>query len=87
MQAGFFSRSSFELLLEVADETEGQLAQRGAEQMMKMGWWRVSQQLARGKNKSGVIVELETRQELAMKTLREGFFFIPQQNATVIPTD
>jgi hypothetical protein len=43
MQAGFFSRSSSELLLEVANETKGQLARRGAEQTMKMGWWRVGQ--------------------------------------------
>jgi hypothetical protein len=42
---------------------------------MKMGWWWVGQKLAGWKNKSGGSVELESRQDLAMATSREGFLF------------
>jgi hypothetical protein len=49
-----------------------------------VGWPKTSRS---EKNKSGGTVELESGRDLAMATLREGFPFIPERNATVIPTD
>jgi hypothetical protein len=37
---------------------EGQLARRGAECTIEMGWWRVSQKLARARTKNNGDVEL-----------------------------
>jgi hypothetical protein len=68
----FFSRSSPELLLEVVDEDGRQLVRGVGGETAKMDWWRVGQKLAGEKNKGGGTVELESRRDLAMATLRKG---------------
>jgi hypothetical protein len=59
MQAGFFSRSSSEHLLEVADEDGGAACSARSRANDRDGWWRVCQKLAGEETKSGGAVELK----------------------------
>jgi hypothetical protein len=79
MQAGFFSLSSSELLLEVVNEdgrtTRSTRSEANDRDGLMVGWPKTSR---RGTTSSGT-VKLKGRRGLAMATPREGFPFIPQQ--------
>jgi hypothetical protein len=88
MQAGillsvFFRASSEGCQRKRRNSLLGEWAEQ-RKRWLVVGWPKTSRS---EKNKSGGTVELESRRDLAMATLREGFPFIPERNATVIPTD